>query len=392
MTGKKAAVQDARDAGERYMQVEKQKRAAHKDTRALYEEVFCEDTPAFVEYYYQNCAAENQIYTVSDQGKILAMLHLNPYLMRLGEWQGECNYIVAVATRKECRHQGLMTRLIQVSVREMHEKKQPFAFLMPAAEAIYRPFGFRFIYSQRQARLKPADTGRMPQDFWLKKAQEEDLRALSAFAGQVLSPYRVIALHTEAYFSRLLKEQECQDGEIMLIMRGKEICGYFFSSREEGLMVREAMIAPKQEAWLFPAVQEWAKNHQARLCFWPDWVKEQESLEGEKTVPLIMARVMHLETLASCLRAREPISFEIEVEDDLIPQNSGIYCLELGPGKGRAVRLQSQGSPVWRTNAADFTRLAFGCLDLQEPGISPKAAEALRQVIPLSPVMLNEIV
>lgn len=374
------------------MLVEKQKRAAHKDTRALYEEVFCEDTHAFVEYYYQNCAAENQIYTVSDQGRILAMLHLNPYLMRLGEWQGECNYIVAVATRKECRHQGLMTKLLQASAQEMYENKQPFAFLMPAAEAIYRPFGFRFIYSQRQARLKAAGTGRMPKDFWLKKAQEEDLRALSAFASQVLAPYRVVALHTEAYFSRLLKEQECQDGEIMLIMRGKEICGYFFTSREEGLMVREAMIDPKREAQLFPAVQEWAKNHQARLCFWPDWVKDREELEEERAVPVIMARVMHLETLASCLKAREPISFEIEVDDDLIPQNSGIYCLELGPRKGRAIRLQGRGNPVWRTNAADFTRLAFGCLNLQEHGILPKAAEALRQVIPLSPVMLNEIV
>ena len=52
-------------------------------SRALYEEVFVEDEEAFVDAYYRIKAADNQILAVLEEGRIIAMLHRNPYNFRL---------------------------------------------------------------------------------------------------------------------------------------------------------------------------------------------------------------------------------------------------------------------------------------------------------------------
>ena len=74
---------------------------------------------------------------------------LNPYEMMFCGEKVKTNYIVAVATRADCRHQGMMRSLLQASLQEMYRRKETFTWLMPAAEAIYRPFGFRFIYVKK---------------------------------------------------------------------------------------------------------------------------------------------------------------------------------------------------------------------------------------------------
>ena len=49
----------------------------------LWEEIFPEDTKAFLDYYYYIKAAKNQIYVVEEDGRICSMLQLNPYRIRL---------------------------------------------------------------------------------------------------------------------------------------------------------------------------------------------------------------------------------------------------------------------------------------------------------------------
>lgn len=52
----------------------------HDRTRILWEEVFSDDTPKFLDYYYSEVAKiiRYTICTVED-GAIQSMLHLNPY-------------------------------------------------------------------------------------------------------------------------------------------------------------------------------------------------------------------------------------------------------------------------------------------------------------------------
>ena len=114
-------------------------------SRVLYEEMFPEDEKEFVDAYYQYKTLDNEILVLEEMGEIISMLHQNPYRFWMrGELVESC-YLVAVATRPAYRHQGCMKRLIERTLFDLYGKKQPFIFLMPASEAIYRPFDFRFM-------------------------------------------------------------------------------------------------------------------------------------------------------------------------------------------------------------------------------------------------------
>lgn len=47
-----------------------------------------------------------------------------------------------------------MRALLNTVLERMHSEKVPFTFLMPAAEAIYRPYDFRYIYDQCMQEVK----------------------------------------------------------------------------------------------------------------------------------------------------------------------------------------------------------------------------------------------
>ena len=97
------------------MILRKLKSSEHSLTRALWERVFDEDTSKFLDYYYEYKTEDNEIYIIQKDGEIHAMLHLNPYLLKLGRKEEGSRYIVAVATDKLYRGQGCMTCLLYTS-------------------------------------------------------------------------------------------------------------------------------------------------------------------------------------------------------------------------------------------------------------------------------------
>lgn len=68
------------------------------DTRALWEEIFTEDSAAFLDYYYSVKTKDNQLQTIRTDGVLTAMIHWNPYPipdLRIGGRQllpGRCRH------------------------------------------------------------------------------------------------------------------------------------------------------------------------------------------------------------------------------------------------------------------------------------------------------------
>lgn len=67
------------------MELRKLRQEEHWKTRNIWERIFTEDTPEFLDYYYSVKTAENQIYVIEDENTICAMLQLNPYQIQAGE-------------------------------------------------------------------------------------------------------------------------------------------------------------------------------------------------------------------------------------------------------------------------------------------------------------------
>ena len=122
-------------------------------SEALYRGAFPEDKDAFVEYYYSYVTKDNRILVLEQEGEIASMLHLNPYKLSVNGTETDAYYYVAVATKAECRHQGMMRKLLVRSLNDIHGEGHPFTYLMPANRAIYEPFDFRIVYQQKKVEL-----------------------------------------------------------------------------------------------------------------------------------------------------------------------------------------------------------------------------------------------
>lgn len=328
------------------------KAVENQRARKLYEEIFDEDSPAFVDYYFRVKAAENEIFVVeNEKQEILATLHLNPYKMMFCNERVKTNYIVAVATRADCRHQGMMRSLLQASLQEMYRREETFTWLMPAAEAIYRPFGFRFIYEKNKMTvtadvLQRAETDENWQihsdqevsgDIFCEEAKKEDLAELACFAEKQLSKLaEVYTVHDIAYFEQRMQEAECEGGRLVLIRNENRICGYFLALREQ----REAweiVVENAVQKQAFPAVLRWLEAGREK-CTLTAFPKIWEQYAKSENVPAIMGRIVHLERFVRCLKTKKEQEFKIRLTDSLIPENNGYFLIKTGAGGGTVTK------------------------------------------------------
>ena len=363
------------------------KAVENQRARKLYEEIFDEDSPAFVDYYFRVKAAENEIFVVeNEKQEILATLHLNPYEMMFCGEKVKTNYIVAVATRADCRHQGMMRSLLQASLQEMYRRKETFTWLMPAAEAIYRPFGFRFIYEKNKMTvtadvLRRAETDENWQihsdqevsgDIFCEEAKKEDLAELACFAEKQLSKLaEVYTVHDIAYFEQRMQEVECEGGSLILIRKEKEICGYFLAlkkDREAWEIVVEDAVQKKA----FPAVLHWFGASEEK-CTFTAFPQIWEQYAQSENVPAIMGRIVHLERFVCCLKIKKEQEWKIRLADSLIPENNGYFIIKTGIEGGSLIRVE---------NLSEKEKKMFCSMDIGQ----------LTEELFRLPVFLNEVV
>lgn len=363
------------------------KAVENQRARKLYEEIFDEDSPAFVDYYFRVKAAENEIFVVeNEKQEILATLHLNPYEMMFCGEKAKTNYIVAVATRADCRHQGMMRSLLQASLQEMYRREETFTWLMPAAEAIYRPFGFRFIYEKNKMTvtadvLRRAETDEKWQihsdqevsgDIFCEEAKKEDLAELACFAEKQLSKLaEVYTVHDIAYFEQRMQEVGCEGGSLILIRKEKEICGYFLAlkkDREAWEIVVEDAVQKKA----FPAVLHWFGASEEK-CTFTAFPQIWEQYAQSENVPAIMGRIVHLERFVCCLKIKKEQEWKIRLTDSLVPENNGYFIIKTGIEGGSLIRVE---------NLSEKEKKMFCSMDIGQ----------LTEELFRLPVFLNEVV
>lgn len=263
------------------MKVRKLRQEEHIRTRKLWEEIFTEDTAEFLDYYYSVKTADNEIYVIEDQGEIVSMLHLNPYQMRIENQIYPTHYIVAVATNLQYRRRGLMAKLLHYVLQEMQDRGEPFTFLMPASEAIYKPFGFEFVYTQGSSLV----AGKNHSGIAFSFAKEEDCKDIAAFANECLQAYDVTTWRTENYYKAILAEQISENGGILLAKQNGKLKGVFCFANEGQLELREPLFG--EEKVLHQAVFHLTGNETEEvLCI---------GYGNEESKPLIMAKVLQAE-------------------------------------------------------------------------------------------------
>ncbi len=143
------------------------------------------------------------------------------------------HYIVAVATREKYRGRGYIERSFWKHRPAKCTVTGAVYFCMPAAEAIYYPHGFRFVYRQRQIDGKVKDG--LVGEGTVRPATLSDCHALARFAEEVLSETEwVRAVRTEEYYRTLVKEQQSEGGRILVTECKGQIRGFVLYGYWEG--------------------------------------------------------------------------------------------------------------------------------------------------------------
>ena len=330
------------------MEIRRLKREEHNSTRALYEEVFHEDSREFVDYYYSEKTADNSIYVVEEEGCRQAMIHLNPYIVLVNGHEVPAHYIVAVATKKEYRRRGYMALLLKKTLQDMCEQREPFTFLMPAAESIYFPHGFRTVYEQEQRYVGREEA----ETLGLKEAAKEDCGDIAQLADACLKKYyQVYVKRDEAYYKRLLKEYASDGGCLML-------------QKNEG------------------------KLYDVRPC-----VEEPE--EGN---PKIMIRIVCLERMMKLMEVKCRMEACFCVTDPIIPDNNKCLLVTGTESSGIMLAEGEAGCSEGTVTVSALGELLFGSRTPEELAadkevvMSDKLKKELAKIVPLKKIFLNEIV
>lgn len=336
--------------------------------RDLWEEAFPEDSKEFDDYYFDEKLKDNRILAaVEDDGRVLSMIQLNPYKLNVRGMKWQADYLVGVSTRKDRRHQGFMRRLLQRMMEDMQKEQAPFCFLMPADEAIYRPFGFTYIYRQPRWKLredricKLQRTALIP---WQDTAlQRQELSAAAAWLNDWLSRrYDLFAVRDEAYLYRLIDEIASENGTLDLLYDQETLVGM---------------------------VSEWGwKEREQRLLY----AEHGYAKEAEAPKPAIMARIISPEAFAEAVRLRadekrQEVTVRMKICDPLIAENDGVWNWKLDHRSSQLKRAGRQNEPVdFTVTITELTAWLFGY------EIPEAVGRFAALVEPLGAIFLDEVV
>lgn len=404
------------------MILRKLEQSEHDRTRRLWEEVFPEDTRAFLDYYYYIKTRDNQIYAVEEDGDICSMLQLNPYKVVVEDKEFSSAYVIAVATRAEYRRRGYMGALLRASLKDMYAQKFPFTFLMPAAEAIYTPYDFRYIYSQDIGSLIRKGTDRMLcwQSTEGKGTEGEgteetgsggscgiqysdaglwDAEELAGFfAENFAHEFQVCTVRDSAYYQTMILEQQSERGGVRLVREDDSLKGFYAYAGEEGLEIREPLFLPGYEKEFRQSVRElaeqrgWQDQTEIRVHACP------AGFSSEKK-PLIMARIVCLGEFLAALKVpeEERVDCSFAVIDPLITENSRVWKVTSSEGETKLHVRETEDSegvlPIAGLTELLFGRMTPEELETQEGVImTGHLAGELSKITKLTRVCFNEVV
>ena len=150
-----------------------------------------------------------------------------------------------------------MKALLETALKDMYREGESFTYLMPAAEAIYTPYGFRTVYEQQLEYCPIGERGEVQLENGItcqvRPVANQDIPMLVNAENAALEAegYQVYTLKSEMYYERLMKEYASEDAKLML---------YYLN----GHLVGNCPYVPEQEATAAaekPVASSWTRHY-----------------------------------------------------------------------------------------------------------------------------------
>lgn len=360
-----------------------------EQSRALWEEVFPEDGAAFLDAYYAGKGSRNEIAVSMDgQDRLASMIHWNPVEVSFYGTRCSVDFLVAVATRADCRRQGRMASLMRDGLNKRAKAGMPFVFLTPAEEYYYTPFEFVSVGSCMSIVLSQKEQICSKR---IRRIEPSEYRFVADWCNERLQKrYSLYALRSEAYLKTLERELCSEGGHIMGIFEKETLCGSFLYTTEGGLELRELICDKDVETELVSCMAAWADEKCAQEAesshTFPSETTDQtretreqcaretalvgcsKDLPGCLEQSKTMVRIVSLTKCLSCLPRERCSGSWMHVQDALLTENRGYFCViwEKDAPKVLVRDTPPETEPCAEWSIGELTKLLFNSLFLNE--------------------------
>lgn len=228
------------------------------DYRQLWRDAFG-DTEQYMDYYFSRKAVWSQVFEDREKGELCSMAFFTMYdAIFLGQ---KCRlpYIVGVATARERRHEGRMTRVLLRGLEKMREESCPLVFLSPADPAIYEPLGFVPVDLRETAVWEGSGHFSLQVRSWGALSQEEKGQA-ALFAERQLQRenFDLHLVHHRTYYDEVHRELQSLDGSLLVFYGKNGVEGVANWIVEDGKQeVTELICVRESAARVLESLQAW---------------------------------------------------------------------------------------------------------------------------------------
>ncbi|MBQ9942439.1 MAG: GNAT family N-acetyltransferase [Christensenellaceae bacterium] len=336
--------------------------------KALWETVFPEDKGTFADWFFDSVFDPlRAVGEFTEDGKLLSMLHMGDYPIRVRGTAFDGHFMQGVATRPEEQGKGYSSQLIRRCLRRLYEQRCEMTALVTFIGPYYEKFGFA-TYAEKKpvfiAKEKAAAAERYAK---LAELSDEDLAAIMELYNKVNADKNGWVQRNEAYFKRYLTD--CMDISgltLFVVRREGRVAGYGLAYEKDGLFV---------------AVEAVFENDAARAAL--------ECAPGESVpkvhLPDAMMRVLHVKRFVEKLHLPEG-ECVLGITDPVIEENTGSWHFFSQNGRVKATPTRADASV--QLTIGEFSQLMMG-RPIILSGIA-ETIEKIRTMFPAHPCLLFE--
>ncbi len=386
------------------------------------------DPAPYADFYFSEVYGKNELVLRLDEESedLMGMIHLNPYLLSMRGKKMPAHYIVGVATDEDYRRQGVMRSLLAESFSVLKARGECLTYLMPADEAYYLPFDFRFgrpwLEMECSMQGEPEDPGLIFLNRSSDRGQTRKEDPAEEENRDKAGRYDLFTRVSADYLDRLDKEAVADFGHMYLVYEGESYLGRFCAAMEYDCLILSRIYCLGDEDCRRDFLKKILAYSRRKFHYghyqlildhtWKSALPGTGDLQGLRCMPAkekdkIMFRILDLEELALYLKAAGEGSLRIEIRDPFIPDNQGVYDIRWHHGqvtfqkrtadeKGVSEGKEGSYGGLPFIGISDLTAWLFGGMNQEEliglEGLGEEAAKKLAMIEPVSSCCIMEIV
>jgi predicted acetyltransferase len=389
------------------------RRAEEADTgqiKALWSTCF-DDTPAFVDWYFNRYYRHEHTLGIFDNKNLLASAQVIPYAIQLRGRKLDCGYVVGVDTAPEARNRGYARRLLSACLELERQRQHAISLLMPFEGQFYYRYGYPFCYFHQQIKIYPKELRCAAKPWGV--VNETDaftvIDELQRIYEQYTAAYDGFVVRSRESWQLLLEDGALDQTRCYLIEQDGRAEGYcFWTELEDAILIREmAWCSEEARTGLLHFLMETAPETRKLWLELPNDDVLAGQLAVSKTAvvqyPFLMARIADVKLCleALCYPAEARASFRMQVSDAFAPWNHAVFEVTIADGQAVVQKLEyadggsGEGADIAIT-IEGLSQLVMGARSAQklhrqkELVCEPEYLAVLQQLWPEQSLYFNE--